>query len=84
MKTVKFGVHGSVVFEMDADGGPLPRGVRPPTGNLGNLEATVWIICTEEEARTMAGWLSSRLDKNPQNKAAVKGIDLVLRQGQDR
>jgi hypothetical protein len=80
-KPITFGIPRGVVFEMDMQGGPLPQGVRPPTGNL---DATAWVTCTEEEARTMAAWLSSRREQNPEYEAAVRVIDLTLRQREDR
>jgi hypothetical protein len=76
-KPVTFGIPRGVVFEMHMQGSPLPPAVRPPTGNL---DATAWICCTEEEARTMAAWLSSRREQSPQYEAAARVIDLTLRQ----
>ena len=76
-KPVTFGISRRVVFEMQRQDGPLPPAVRPPTGNL---DDTAWIRCTEEEARTMAAWLSSRREQNPQYEAAARVIDLTLRQ----
>jgi hypothetical protein len=75
-KTVTFGIPGSVVFDMDMKGGPLPHGVYPPN----RLDATVAITCTEQEARAMASWLTSQPDKPAEYEAVVKLINLMLRQ----
>jgi hypothetical protein len=80
-KRVTFGIPRGVVFEMHMQDGPLPRGLSPPTGNL---DATAWITCTEEEARTMAAWLSSRREQNPEYEAATRVINLTLGQREQR
>lgn len=75
-RTVTFGIPREIVFEMHMQDGPLPPAVRAPSGNL---DATMWISCTEVEARTMAAWLSSRREQHPEYEAAARGIDLTLR-----
>jgi hypothetical protein len=77
---VTFGIPGSVVFDMDMQGGPLPRGVHPPN----RLDTTVVIICTEQEARAMAAWLSQRSNESAEYGAVVKLSELTLRQGERR
>jgi hypothetical protein len=74
---VTFGIPGSVVFDMDMQGGPLPRGVRPPLGRL--APALVVIICTEQEARAMAAWLSERFNESAEYGAVVRLIETTLR-----
>jgi hypothetical protein len=44
---VTFGILGSVVFDMEVHGGPLPAGVH----SANQLDASVMIRCSEEEAR---------------------------------
>ncbi len=79
---VTFGIPGNVVFDMDMQGGPLPRGVRPPNGRLD--ATTVVIICTEQEASAMAAWLSQRSKESAEYGAVVKLIELTLRQAERR
>jgi hypothetical protein len=76
---VTFGIPGSVVFDMDMKGGPLPRGLHPPN----NLDATVVVTCTEQEARAMAAWLARQPDKSAEYEGVVKLIDLTLWQQSD-
>jgi hypothetical protein len=74
---VTFGMSGSVVFDMEMDGGPLPRGVRSPARRLD--ASPVVIICTEQDARAMAAWLSKRSHESAEYGAVVKLIETTLR-----
>ncbi len=68
------------LFDVDMKGSPLPRGVHPPN----RLDATIVITCTEQEARSMAAWLSKRSNESAEYEAVVKLIELTLRQGEHR
>jgi len=53
-----FGLPGTVVWDMETAGGPLPSGVTPPRPPR-TLDETVAIECTTAEARAMERWLDA-------------------------
>jgi hypothetical protein len=73
-----FGIPGSVVFDMDFRGGPLPPGVEVPTGRLEGPPVVV-IICTEAQVRAMETWLRDQQGPADEPELYRKCADLIRR-----
>lgn len=74
MNKVTFGIPGSVIFDMEMAGAPLPSGVHAPN----RLDPPYKVECTEEEARAMEAWLRARQDESAEYKASADLIHKVL------
>jgi hypothetical protein len=78
MMAPAFGIPGSVVFDMEMRGVPLPTGVHAPN----DLGANVIISCTNEQARVMESWLSDQADDSADPalyRSCADVIDRTLR-----
>jgi len=80
MSTVTFGIPGSVIFDMEMTGAPLPPDVHAPN----TLDATYRITCTDEEAQAMEAWLRVRAENVADYKASADLIRRVLRENRHR
>lgn len=74
MRTVSFGIPGSVIFDMEMQGAPLPPGVHAPN----RLDPPVLITCTEEQAQAMEAWLRAHQPESAEYKGSADLIRRVL------
>jgi hypothetical protein len=74
-----FGIPGTIVHDMEMNDGPLPPGVHAPRAPLKNLDATVVITCTDEQARAMERWLRDHASASDEPDLYRKCAELIRR-----